>query len=211
MYLDDSVSAAPWSFAIASQTYTAVVTSAAGCTDTVSVHVNVWPGALIFLGDSVLLYPGESYHIIPQTNCTSFSWFPTAGLDNPVTSDPVATPGTDTKYIVYGITENGCTTKDSINIHLAQDALVTIPNAFTPGNGVNNILHLLHKGDVVINYFRIFNRWGNMVFETKDIDKGWDGTYNGTPQMFGIYIYDIQAVSITGKLVNLHGNITLLR
>ena len=50
-----------------------------------------------------------------------------------------------------------------------------------------------------------------MVFETKKLSEGWDGTYKGTPQMFGVYIYDIQALSATGNLINLHGNITLLR
>jgi gliding motility-associated-like protein len=62
-----------------------------------------------------------------------------------------------------------------------------------------------------LSFFRIFNRWGNVVFETKDVNEGWDGTFNGEPQPFGVYIYEIEAVGADGMLWNKRGNITLLR
>ena len=211
MYLDDSTSSAPWAHPIATQTYTAVVTSTAGCKDSVNVKVNVWPGAVIFLGDSIVLFPGESYHLIPSTNCVSFLWFPAAGLSNTAISDPVANPGTDTKYLVYGTTEYGCKAVDSISVYIAPETIVGVPNVFTPGTGANNILKIIVKGEASLNYFRIFNRWGNLIFDTKNVNEGWDGAYKGVQQPFGVYVYDIQAVTNSGKIINKHGNVTLLR
>ena len=127
-------------------------------------------------------------------------------------SDPIATPPTNTIYVVTGITENGCIATDSIYFHVSEDNAYAMPNAFTPGTGVNNEFKLLAKGIAVLNHFRIYNRWGELLFETKNIDAGWDGTWKGAPQPFGVYIYDVEAVSsISGKIFKLHGNITLLR
>jgi gliding motility-associated-like protein len=171
----------------------------------------VYSGAVIYLGDSVTLYPGETYQIQPQTNCTSFSWFPPAGLDNAHISNPLASPQISTKYVVHGQTEWGCKAADSISIYVDPETLLAIPNAFTPGNGPNNEFKIIKRGIATLKYFRIFNRWGNMVFETDNIDKGWNGEYNGVPQPFGVYIYEIEAVTSTGRTFQKHGNTTLIR
>jgi gliding motility-associated-like protein len=76
-----------------------------------------------------------------------------------------------------------------------------MPNAFTPGSGVNNEFKLMMRGIAGLRHFRIFNRWGVLLFETKDINIGWDGSYKGEPQPFGVYIYDVEAVSsVNGKV-----------
>jgi gliding motility-associated-like protein len=211
MYLDDANGMAPWSRPLTSLTYTMVATSNYGCTDTLNVRITVHPQALIYLPDSVTIFPGESYHISPQTNCSSFSWTPVAGLNDPYISDPVATPLLDTRYVVTGMTPYGCVTTDSIDIYSNPGALVALPNAFTPGTGVNNKFMIAKRGLVQLRHFRIYNRWGNLVFETTNIDAGWDGTYNGTPQPLGVYIYDIEAVTDSGTVFEKHGNVTLLR
>ncbi|PQJ10546.1 hypothetical protein CJD36_011260 [Flavipsychrobacter stenotrophus] len=194
--------------------YQVIATNMYNCTDTAFASVTVFPAALVSLnsGDSVTLYPGESYHISPITNGSTFTWFPPEGLDNPLVSDPTATPDVSTMYVVTAVTENGCVAKDSINFHVNDDNVYGIPNAFTPGTGANNEFKIMLDGVAKLNYFRIFNRWGVMVFETKTIGSGWDGTYKGEPQPFGVYVYDIQAVSsLTGKIKNMRGNVTLLR
>jgi gliding motility-associated-like protein len=211
LYLSDSLSATPWVKPIGSMHYKLIVTSAAGCHDTVSVNVHVHPGALLSLDDSVTLYPGETVQLSPTTNCTSFLWFPLAGLNNNTVSNPVASPDVDTKYFVQGVTADGCVAMDSISLHINTESLLTLPNAFAPGNGLNRVFSVIKRGEATLNYFRVFNRWGNIVFETKDISQGWDGTYNGAPQPLGVYVYDVQAVSNTGKLFNKRGNVTLLR
>jgi gliding motility-associated-like protein len=211
LYLNDSLSATPWVKPIGSMHYKLIVTSTAGCHDTLSVNVHVHPGALLSLEDSVTLYPGETVSLSPTTNCSSFVWFPLAGLNNNTVSNPVASPDVDTKYFVHGVTSDGCIATDSISVHISSESLLTLPNAFAPGTGINKIFSVIKRGEATLNYFRIFNRWGNVVFETKDINEGWDGTYNGAPQPLGVYVYDVQAVTNSGKLFNKRGNVTLLR
>ena len=191
--------------------YTVVVTNQFGCTDTAKVTVGVYSNALINLGDSVTLYPGESYQIPTQTNCVTFAWYPPAGLDNPGVSSPLASPQISTKYIVHAETSWGCKTTDSISIYIDPEATLAMPNAFTPGNGPNGTFKIIKKGIATLNYFRIWDRWGVKVFETTDIDKGWDGMLNGKPQPFGVFVYEVSAVTATGHDFIKHGNVTLIR
>ena len=191
--------------------YTVVAGNQYGCKDTAMISISVYPAAVITLGDSVLLYPGQSYQINPSTNCTSFIWMPPAGLSGSYIANPLASPEVSTRYIVYGTTEWGCIATDSINIYVDPESLLGVPNAFTPGNGPNNEFKILVNGIATINYFRIWNRWGEKVFETTDITKGWDGTFNGTPQPMGVFIYQIEAVTSIGTKFVKHGNLTLIR
>jgi gliding motility-associated-like protein len=110
------------------------------------------------------------------------------------------------------VTDWGCKAVDSINIYVDPATIFAVPNAFSPGStGPNNILRILRKGAAVLNYFRIYNRWGNLVFEATNIDAGWDGTYKGKPQAMDVFVYDIQAVTLDGVLFNKKGNVTLIR
>jgi len=193
------------------ETYEVIASNQYGCSDTDTVHITVYPAALISLPDSVTLYPGETYTISPTTNCTSFSWYPSSGLSGTTVPDPVANPAVSTKYIVSGQTDNGCSTTDSISINVSANSLLALPNAFTPGNGPNNEFKVIKKGEATLNYFRIFDRWGQKVFETTDVNAGWDGTFKGTPQPLGVYVYEIEAVTSNGQNFVMQGNVTLLR
>lgn len=211
LYLSDSIAAQPVIRPITSQVYTIVATDARGCKDTITFTATVHPGAVFWLEDSVTLYPGETYQIEPQTNCTRFNWSPSGGLSNKYISNPVASPGVSTRYIVTAATEFNCVIKDSIDIVIAPESLIDLPNAFAPGSGPNKDFKIIKRGIATLNYFRIFNRWGNMVFETKDINQGWNGEYNGVPQPVGVYVYQVQATTSTGKIFQKQGNTTLLR
>ena len=213
-YLTDTLSAVTISNPVTDVHYIAVVENHFGCTDTGSAQITVYPAGVIDMavGDSVTLYPGQSFHIQPITNCTSLTWFPPAGLDATNISDPTATPTISTMYTATGITENGCVVMDSIYFHVSDETIFAIPNAFTPGTGINNTIRIFEEGMGTLNYFRIFDRWGVLVFETHNIADAWDGNYKGQPQPMGVYVYEIQGVSSkTGKLINMRGNITLLR
>ncbi len=133
--------------------YMVVATNQYGCTDSASVNVTVYAAAILNLGDSVTLYPGESYQINPQTNCVTFAWFPPAGLSADNVSDPLATPQISTKYVVHGETSWGCFAIDSLNIIIDPTATLAIPNAFTPGNGPNNEFKIIKRGIATLNYF----------------------------------------------------------
>jgi gliding motility-associated-like protein len=179
--------------------------------DTATVAVKVLPAAVITLGDSTTLYPGGSYQINSQGNCTGFMWYPATGLDNPYLSNPTATPPISTKYVVTATTPWGCIAMDSINIYVSDQSTFAMPNAFAPGSGPNGIFKVIVQGEATLNNFAIFDRWGVKVFETNDIAQGWDGTYNGKPQPQDVYIYQITAVSSSGQTFSKTGNVTLLR
>lgn len=97
------------------------------------------------------------------------------------------------------------------NIFIKFNGLIGVPNAFSPnGDGINDVVKIEGKGIVKLT-FRIFNRWGEKVFETFDKNVGWDGVYKGVLQEMEVYTYSAQATLINGKDVSLKGNITLLR
>lgn len=205
------IAADTWVYPISTQIFTVIGANANGCTDSQTVKVTVWPAGVIYMPDSVTIYPGETYQLDAAGNCSAFNWFPQTDLNNPYISNPVATPAGETRYTVTGVTEHGCKAYDSISIYLLNGGIVEVPNAFAPGSSANSKLFAYQQGMASLNYFRIFNRWGNLIFETKDFSEGWDGTYKGTPQMFDVYVYDLQAVSLDGNIVKKHGNITLIR
>jgi gliding motility-associated-like protein len=211
MYLSSDKAAQPIIKPITTQTYSIVATSSYGCKDTLYFKAIVHPAAVVFLEDSVRLHPGEQYQIDPQSNCNIFSWSPSGGLNGRYLMNPIATPEVSTKYVVRAATENGCKAVDSINVIVDYETLIDLPNAFSPGSGVNNEFKIIKRGIANLNYFRIFNRWGNMVFETTNIDEGWDGTYKGVPQNIGVFVYQVQAVTQSGKIFTKQGNVTLLR
>jgi gliding motility-associated-like protein len=157
-----------------------------------------------------MLFPGESYQVEPSTNCTQFSWTPSGGLSGKYISNPLATPEVSTKYVLSGVTEWGCKTQDSIRINLSNESVIVMPNAFAPGSA-NSIFKPIKRGQATLRHFRVYDRWGVIVFETTDIDAGWDGTYKGVPQPVGVYVYEVSAVSSTGKVFSKTGNVTLLR
>jgi gliding motility-associated-like protein len=208
-YLSSNSDPAPWVRPITSTSYTVIVADRFDCLDTLSVFVTVHPGAVFYLTDAVTIYPGESYQISPQTNCSYFNWTPTGGLSAKYLSNPVANPVVSTRYRVKASTEFGCLIEDEIDINVDPSTSVTIPNAFSPANG--NLLRIISRGPVKLNYFRIFNRWGNLVFETQHIEDGWDGTFHGIPQPVGVFVFQIDAVTGNGDAIRKQGNVTLLR
>ncbi|HWB63317.1 MAG TPA: PKD domain-containing protein, partial [Chitinophagales bacterium] len=97
------------------------------------------------------------------------------------------------------------------NLYISFSALIGVPNAFTPnGDGVNDVVKVEGSGIVAIT-FRIFNRWGEKVFETHDKNVGWDGTYKGVLQEVEVYTYTVEATMVNGQVIPLKGNITLLK
>lgn len=193
--------------------YTLVAENEYGCLDTQTVNLQVAPTIVSDMPDSIHIWPGESYEIELTTNGHYFQWFPPEGLSNTTIGNPTASPDVRTRYFVNISGEIGCTIVDSIDIIVHLESIFDIPNAFVPGNSnVNNgLFKIERRGIVTLDNFQIFNRWGNKVFETTDINAGWDGTFNGQPQPKGVYVYQIEATLNNGKKVTLQGNVTLIR
>lgn len=190
-----------------SNTYTLIGTSNKGCTDTQQVNVIVHPAAVLNIPHTVNIYPGEQYNMEPGTNAVNFSWFPHSGLNAANISNPVVSPDVDTRYFVTAATEYGCTVSDSVDFYV-MNTVIDMPNAFVPGN---NTFKAVQRGISTLNSFKIFNRWGEEIFSTTNIDQGWDGTCKGQAQAAGVYVYQIDARTIEGKPFKKHGTVTLIR
>lgn len=210
-YISDTLIADPQVSPPTGWSYTVYGVNSSGCLDTATARVQVFPAAVVQLPDSVVLYYGESFRFSPQTNCLTFNWFPPQGLNADDVSDPIADPLVDTRYIVIGTTEEGCSVKGSVDVYRSAEVILTLPNAFTPGNGPDNLFMPIHKGNVALDYLRIYNRWGQLLYESNDLNQGWDGTWHGIPQPEGVYVYIMQGHTSEDRILTKQGNVTLIR
>jgi gliding motility-associated-like protein len=108
-------------------------------------------------------------------------------------------------------TTAGCLDSICDKVYVDVKPSIGVPNAFSPdGDGTNDVLYVYGLGIEELN-FKIFNRWGQLIFETNDRNKGWDGTYKGVPQEMEVYVYVVSATFLTGSSKSIKGNVTLVR
>ncbi len=90
--------------------------------------------------------------------------------------------------------------------------MVFVPNSFTPnGDGLNDVLYVRGIGLRKLEYFRVFDRWGQMVYQTQNINEGRDGVFNGKPADIATYVYTAKGECSSGNSVEVSGNVTLVR
>lgn len=137
-----------------------------------------------------------------------FLWSPSSGLSNATIADPVATLSNDQQYILTVSTAEGCQAKDTILIKTFKGPAVYVPSAFTPnGDGRNETLKPVYVGIRELKQFVVFNRWGQVVFSTTDMQKGW--TAGRQPE--GTYVWLIRAVDTNQQNLSLKGTVTIIR
>jgi gliding motility-associated-like protein len=106
---------------------------------------------------------------------------------------------------------NGCTANDEAGINKAEYECYFIPTIFSPNADKNNdIFHVMAHGVKTFTMF-IYDRWGNEIFATTDINDGWNGTYKGMNMNDGAYAYYIKLEYNNGSVKEIKGNITLIR
>jgi gliding motility-associated-like protein len=107
--------------------------------------------------------------------------------------------------------EFGCKAQDNITISILPLEPIYIPTGFSPNNdGVNDVFRVRGAGFKKF-YMSIYNRWGELVFETTDFSQSWDGMYKSVEQEMGVYVYTINAVSSDSRTYTFKGNVTLIR
>ena len=142
----------------------------------------------------------------------TYEWIPATGLNNPFIANPTATLRNDITYTVTVTDFNGCTASDDVFVKVYANIDVWVPGSFTPnGDGLNDILKPLGFGLKKIEYFMIYNRYGELVFETHELDKGWDGTFKGKPQPVGTYSFMVKAINYKDRAVAKTGTTILIR
>jgi len=139
-------------------------------------------------------------------------WTPAVNLDNPVSYTPVFNGTTEQLYTIEIKSQGGCVTVDTQMVKTAKSIQVYVPAAFTPDNdGVNDLLRPMIIGIKQVNYFRVYNRWGQLMYEMKADRPGWDGMLKGVRQEMQTYVWVVEAVGLDGKLYNKKGTTVLIR
>ena len=179
-----------------------------GCFAYDSALVTIGAPLILNLGLDTFICPGDVMTITPGNQFVSYSWLPGQQISNTIT---VNQPGT---YIVTVKDSNGCVASGS---RLVQDFCpnqLYVPNAFTPnGNGMNE--NFLSYGENIQSFHMyVFDRWGELLFESTDISQGWDGTYMGNMCQQGVYVWmiDYKLYDFVDILKhNITGTVTLIR
>lgn len=142
----------------------------------------------------------------------SFLWSPATGLSDTHIWNPSSSLTDDITYIVTVSSPQGCTAMDTVNIKVFKGSAVYVPSGFTPnGDGRNDYLRGLYIGINKVDYFRVYDRWGQLVFNTNSLIKGWDGTINGVKQPTGTYVWMLRVSDLAGKVYEMKGVSTLIR
>ncbi|HEY4111795.1 gliding motility-associated C-terminal domain-containing protein [Puia sp.] len=201
-----------------SVTYQLTVTDSNGCSsaDPAAVTVNVVPQAVVDAGEDTSILAGQSVTLHAQdvnnSGFTTWSWSPDAGLDNPASQDPIVNTDQEETYTVTAATESGCSAKDAIKVIVFSKADFFVPNAFTPnGDGHNDVLHVRPVGMRGLDYFAVYNRFGQQVYQSRDAAQGWDGRANGQQQPAGTYVWTVKGTDLNGSPVQRNGTVLLIR
>ncbi len=143
----------------------------------------------------------------------NYAWTPTTWLDNPNIYNPIALPRNDIQYVVRVSNNAGCFALDSIRVRvftIKPDLLV--PNAFTPnGDGNNDIFKPIPIGMKTLDIFRVYNRWGQMVYSGTGNGSGWDGTFGGAKQDMATYVWHAEGVDYLNNKIKRKGSVVLIR
>jgi gliding motility-associated-like protein len=190
-------------------------------TDTGFVTITVNPSPSIELGPDLTLSTGTVYPFTPMPQngpIVSWLWSPSTNLSCTACPDPLATIKKDMKYYVLIKNTYGCTATDSIRIKtFCEGSQVFIPNAFTPdGDGLNDVLMVRAKGIESVRSFRIFTRWGELIFEKTNFSPndpayGWDGKIKGVTGAAEVYVYTAEVTCDNLQTFVFKGNTAILK
>lgn len=189
-----------------------------GCTkDTVveiyepaTAALSIFPAdTTIELGQSILLASTVSNYSAADINF--YNWSPVTGLNCTDCSSPVAAPYRYTTYILTVNYLNNCSVSQTANVYVNDGEDFFVPNAFSPNGDGNNDVFTIYAVGLMKANLKIFNRWGEKIYDTNNQWQGWDGTYKGQLQNPGVYTYYVQGVYLNGKEKIKTGSVTLVR
>ncbi len=216
-YLDNPNILNPVSSPPRTTTYIFSVFDNKGCPkpgrDTVVITVN--PKIRAFAGHDTTVVVGQPLHF-NGTGGVNYLWSPSTGLSSTTIFNPIGIYGPETDSVRYKLVVSdliGCADSAYITVRVFKtNPSVFVPTAFTPNNdGLNDVIRPITVGIQKINYFSIYNRWGQLVFTTTEIGKGWDGRIHGTAQPSSVFVWMVSAVDYLGKSIFEKGTVTLIR
>jgi gliding motility-associated-like protein len=199
----------------ATTTYTVTVRDNLGCpkpaTDQVTVFVRDPKVDIGFNDTSIVL--GETIRF-NATGSDIYSWTPSLWLSSASGPDPITSPEDNIEYRLTATTvPEGCISRDTVRIKVYKvPEGFYVPTAFSPnGDNLNEILKPIILGMKSFNYFRVYNRGGELIFSTSERGKGWDGSYKGNPQDPGTFVWTAAGVTYKGESIVRKGTAVLIR
>jgi gliding motility-associated-like protein len=193
----------------------------AGCPNFLydTIHVNVLPAFSVNAGKdtNVLInQPLQLNAIASDERSISYLWTPSTGLSSATIANPITTLDGTQDHIIYtvGIIDSiGCSASDNILVTINRNGPeIFVPTGFTPNaDGKNDQLKPTVIGITQQFYFSVYNRWGQQIFFTNQIGKGWDGTWNGAAQPSGAYVFVAEGKDYLGKKITRTGTAVLIR
>lgn len=189
------------------------VQNAGGCISAIqSLPLNIAVAPVVDAGPDIYLRPGESKLInavINNPSLYNFLWTPPTGLNADDILNPVTTPVNPMLYTIMAVNKtNGCVAYDSVAVKIV--TAIYVPNAFTPnGDRVNDVWRIPALQSYPDAVVVIYNRYGQKIFESKGYHLPWDGTFKGSKQPMGSYVYLIKPSA--NAVEYLKGTVTLIR
>ena len=186
------------------------------CADTLNYTIGIVDSIILDATPAItVVNPTFSVNLL-VTGGVNYTWSPAAGLSCLTCDNPIASPDSSTTYYVTTVDANGCIGIDSIFVEvklLCGDLYV--PTMFSP-NGVgpesNNTLKVFCRAECIKKIeFAIYDRWGEKVFQSSEVDNGWDGNFKGKPLPNGNFVYKLSVLTYEDKIINKSGSSTLVR
>ncbi len=202
---------------LVSQYLFVTISDGLGCTFEDSVWLDVHNIATIVVSATAnpnMVPVGGTTTLTALPPGVNYSWSPSENLSNPSGQVTQATINSDTEFTVLvsdGVCSNTAKITVTVYEYVCENPYIFIPNAFSPnGDNENDVLYV--RGAILEKVLlRVFNRWGEMVFETTDKDIGWDGTFKGKLLDPDVYDYYLKAICVDGQEKIIKGNVTLMR
>ncbi|MGG9961343.1 PKD domain-containing protein [Ferruginibacter sp. SUN106] len=219
--LSSTTSATPLATPQNTTTYKVIGTDDKACfRDTGFVTVKVYPIPTVEAGNDKTINVGQSVDLMPtiSADVSAVTWTPTQSIVQNHYPGVTVKPRETTEYVVEARNAGGCKTRDRVTVFvICNGANVFIPNTFSPnGDGVNDIFYPRGTGLFSIKTLRIFNRWGEVVYEKNgfmpnDANAGWNGTVRGMKQNPDVFVYTIDILCDNSSVLTLKGNVALIQ
>ena len=220
-YLSSSTSSSPTVIKPQQTTqYSLQVVDANGCNSLISdiVLVKITPSIKVTVNpkDSIVA-EGDVIQLNAISIGTNYNWtnpltLSNQNIANPVATMPAGSIGNIYTYVVTASTSAGCVGTATVTLRVYKGPDIYTPTAFTPnGDGKNDKFFPFPVGIKSLNYFRVYNRWGRLLFATTTLFDGWDGLYKAINQPPDVYVWVAQAVAGNGQVITKKGIVTLIR
>jgi gliding motility-associated-like protein len=204
----------PLAFPLQSTTYRVAVRDNKGCPKASfdTVRITVLPAVRAFAGNDTTIVVGQPLQL-QASGGDYYEWTPPNGLSDANIPDPVIVLDDDMMYLLKVTTTAGCFAYDTLRIRVFKtEPDIFVPSAFTPnGDRLNDVLTPIPVGVSEIEFFKVYDRWGNLVFSTAQFGKGWDGRIKGKDQPNDTYVWHVRGTAYTGQVIYKKGTVTIIR